>query len=164
MLGKLQRKNGQKYYFITNNNKKLWVVKWKHWLRKRNEKFNVLTHLKLVNLKNASMLNFEKHRRKITQVEKEKLVEGNKEYQMNLKQLHAQLETTHEQRKSLDPISVKKRLEDYEQMLQYYTMMRTNNKMKDYDVESQECGMLQRSILQRSWRRIWLSIELIKEP
>ncbi len=33
---------------------------------------------------------------------------------------------------------MKKRLEDYEQMLQYYTLMRTNNKMKDFDVESKE--------------------------
>jgi hypothetical protein len=39
------------------------------------------------------------------------------------------LETTNEQKKSLDPIAVKKRSEDYEQMLQYYTLMRTKNKM-----------------------------------
>jgi hypothetical protein len=30
---------------------------------------------------------------------------------------------------------VKKWLEDYEQMLQYYTLMRIKNKMKDFDVE-----------------------------
>ncbi len=38
----------------------------------------------------------------------------------------------------MDPIGVKKRLEDYEQMLQYYTLMRTKNKMKDFKTESKE--------------------------
>jgi hypothetical protein len=36
----------------------------------------------------------------------------------------------HEQRKNLNPNDVKKRLEDYEQMLQYHTLMRMKNKMK----------------------------------
>ncbi len=40
--------------------------------------------------------------------------------------------------KSLDLTSVKKKFEEYEQMLQYYTLMRTNNKMKDFKVESKE--------------------------
>jgi hypothetical protein len=44
----------------------------------------------------------------------------------------------HEHRKSLDPIGVKKRLEDYEHMLQYYTLMKMKNKMKDFEVESKE--------------------------
>jgi hypothetical protein len=35
----------------------------------------------------------------------------------------------------LDPIGIKKRLKDYEQMLQYYTLMRTKNEMKDSEVE-----------------------------
>ncbi len=43
-----------------------------------------------------------------------------------------------EQRKILDPIDVKKRLEDYEQMLQYYTLMRTKKKMKDFKAESKK--------------------------
>jgi hypothetical protein len=43
-----------------------------------------------------------------------------------------------EQSKSLDPIGVKKILEDYELMLHYYTMMRTKNKMKDPEVEYEE--------------------------
>ncbi len=30
---------------------------------------------------------------------------------------------------------MKKRLEDYEQMLQYYTLMRTKNKMKDFEAK-----------------------------
>jgi hypothetical protein len=44
------------------------------------------------------------------------------------------LERAHEQRKSLDLAGIKKRIEDYEQMLQYYTLM----KMKDSWVESKE--------------------------
>jgi hypothetical protein len=40
--------------------------------------------------------------------------------------------------KSLDPAGVKKRLKDYEHMLQYYILMKTKNKMKDYEVESEE--------------------------
>ncbi len=52
--------------------------------------------------------------------------------------MQAQLEITHEQRKNMDPIGVKKRLEHYEQMLQYHTLMRTKNKMKDFEVEFEE--------------------------
>ncbi len=48
------------------------------------------------------------------------------------------MEKAHEYKKSLDPFGIKKRLEDYEQMLQYYTMMRIKNKMKDFEVESEE--------------------------
>jgi hypothetical protein len=33
-------------------------------------------------------------------------------------------------KKSLDLVGVKKRLKDYEQMLQYYTLMRTKNNRK----------------------------------
>ncbi len=44
----------------------------------------------------------------------------------------------HEQRKTLNLTSVKKRLEDYEQMLQYYIIMRTNNKIKDFEVKLEE--------------------------
>jgi hypothetical protein len=38
----------------------------------------------------------------------------------------------------MDPIGVKKRLEDYESMLQYCILMRTKNKMKDFDAEFEE--------------------------
>jgi hypothetical protein len=38
----------------------------------------------------------------------------------------------------LDLTDIKKRLKDYEEMLQYYTLMRTKNKMKDFEVESEE--------------------------
>jgi hypothetical protein len=41
-----------------------------------------------------------------------------------------------EHNKNLDPVGVKKKLEDYEQMLQYHTLMRMKNKMKDSEVES----------------------------
>jgi hypothetical protein len=51
--------------------------------KEKKEKDNVLIDLKLVNLKNASLLNFEKLKRKITKEEKEKLVEEN-EYKKNL--------------------------------------------------------------------------------
>jgi hypothetical protein len=47
------------------------------------------------------------------------------------------LERAHEQRKSLDPGGIKKKLKDYEQML-YYTLMRMENKRKDSKVESKE--------------------------
>jgi len=47
------------------------------------EKENVLIHLELVNLKNESLLQFEKLKRKTIEVEKEKLLEE-KEYQRNL--------------------------------------------------------------------------------
>ncbi len=38
----------------------------------------------------------------------------------------------------MNPYGVKKKLEDYEQMLQDYTLMRTKDKMKDFKVESKE--------------------------
>ncbi len=38
----------------------------------------------------------------------------------------------------MDLIGIKKKLEDYEQMLQYYSMMRTKNKMKDFDIKFEE--------------------------
>ncbi len=65
-------------------------------------------------------------------------MEDKKEYQRNLQHLQAQLEMAQEQKKNLDPTGVKKRLEVYEQMLQYYTLMRTNNKMKDFEAKSKE--------------------------
>jgi hypothetical protein len=40
-----------------------------------------------------------------------------------------------EQRKNLDLAGVKKKLEDYEQMLQYYALMKTKNKMKFFEVD-----------------------------
>ncbi len=56
-----------------------------------------------------------------------------KEYQRNLQLLQTQLQMAQEQKKSQDPTSVKKILEDYEQMLQSYTLMKTKNKMKDFE-------------------------------
>ncbi len=65
-------------------------------------------------------------------------MEDKKEYHITLQHLQAQLERAHEQRKSLDPASIKKKLEDYEQMLQYYTLMRMKNKMKDSEAKFEE--------------------------
>jgi 6-pyruvoyl-tetrahydropterin synthase len=48
------------------------------------------------------------------------------------------LERAHEQKKSLDLAGITKRLKDYEQMLQHYILMRTKNKMKDSEAESEE--------------------------
>ncbi len=81
--------------------------------KEKKEKENVLTYLELVNMINVFLLQFEKFRRNTTQVEKEKLLEE-KEYQINLQHLQTQLEMAQEQKKSLNPVSVKKRLEDYE--------------------------------------------------
>ncbi len=65
-------------------------------------------------------------------------MEDKKEYHKILQHLQAQLERAKEQKKSLDLIGIKKKLEDYEQVLKYYTLMRTKNKMKDFEVESKE--------------------------
>jgi hypothetical protein len=48
--------------------------------KEKKDKENVLTYLEMVNLNNASMLNFEKLKKRTTEIEKEKLVEENKEY------------------------------------------------------------------------------------
>jgi len=48
------------------------------------------------------------------------------------------LEKAKEQNKNLDPAHIKKILKDYEQMLQYYTLMKTKNKMKDCEAESED--------------------------
>ncbi len=59
------------------------------------------------------MLQFEELRRKTIETKKENLMEE-KEYQRNLQHLQTQLEIAREHRKSMDPTSVKKKLEDYE--------------------------------------------------
>jgi hypothetical protein len=46
------------------------------------------------------------------------------------------LERAQEQKRNLDSVDIEKRLEDYEQMLGYYTLMRTKNKMKDFKAKS----------------------------
>jgi hypothetical protein len=48
------------------------------------------------------------------------------------------LERAQEQKRNLDSVDIEKRLEDYEQMLGYYTLMRTKNKMKDFKEKSKE--------------------------
>jgi hypothetical protein len=47
---------------------------------------------------------------------------------------------------------VKKRSEDYDQMLQYYTFMKIKSKMKDFDVESKEWWEVEEEFVLRSWR------------
>jgi hypothetical protein len=44
-------------------------------------------------------------------------MEDKKEYQRTLQHLQAKLERAREYRKSLDPMGIKKKLEEYEQML-----------------------------------------------
>jgi hypothetical protein len=48
--------------------------------KEKKEKENVLIDLELVNLKNASMLQYKEFKSKITVVEKEKLLKESKEY------------------------------------------------------------------------------------
>ncbi len=38
----------------------------------------------------------------------------------------------------LNLVGVKRKLKDYEQMLQHYTLMKMKNKMKDFEIESEE--------------------------
>ncbi len=95
-------------------------------IKKKKEKDNVLIDLELINLKNFSLFNFEKLKRKTTKVEIKKLVEINKQHKRNLQQLQKQLESANEKRKSPNLVCVKKILEDFEQMLQYYILMKTN--------------------------------------
>ncbi len=52
-------------------------------LIKEKEKENVLTYLELMK-KSASLLNFEKLKKKTIEAQKKRLVEANKEYQRNL--------------------------------------------------------------------------------
>ncbi len=80
-----------------------------------------------------------------------------------MQQLHAQLETTNEHKNILDPIGVKKRLEDYEQMLQYYIMTKTEKKTKEYDIESKKWWEVGKEYFGKDWRRIWFNIELMRK-
>jgi phosphopantetheine adenylyltransferase len=81
--------------------------------------------------------NLKGSKKKTTEAKKEKLLEE-KEYQMNLQHLQAQLEMAQEQRKSLNPTNVKEILKDYEQKLQCYTLVKMKNKMNDFEVEFEE--------------------------
>ncbi len=101
--------------------------------KEKKEKENVLTYLELMNMRNVSLLQSKKLGINITKAKKEKLLEERKECQKNLQHLQAQLDMEQEQRKSLDLVGVKKKLEDYEQILQFYTLMKMKNKMKDFE-------------------------------
>ncbi len=52
----------------------------KTFTKQKKEKENVLTNLKLVNLKNVFLLQFEELRRKIEEAKKDNLLEEKKEY------------------------------------------------------------------------------------
>ncbi len=71
---------------------------------------NVLTNLELVNLNNVFMLQSEELRRKATKAKKTKLLEETKEYQKYVEHLQTQFKMAQEQRKSLDPTGVKKKI------------------------------------------------------
>ncbi len=106
--------------------------------KEKKEKENVLADLELINLKNVSLLQSKELKIKTVEIKRKQLMEDKKEYQKTLQHLQAQLERAQEQKKSFDLVGIKKRLEDYEQMLQYYTQMKTKNKMKDFKAECKE--------------------------
>jgi hypothetical protein len=56
-------------------------------IKKKKEKDNVIRDLELINLKNVCMLQPKELRRKIVKVEREKLIEDKKEYQITLHHL-----------------------------------------------------------------------------
>jgi len=80
---------------------------------KEKEKENVLTDLELMNLKNVSLLDFEVLRRRTTEAKKKKLVDIIRSIRGIYSNCMHSL-TTNEQKKNLDLVGVKKRLEDYE--------------------------------------------------
>ncbi len=91
------------------------------------EKENVLTYLELVNMKNAYLLQSEELKRKIVEAKREKLMEE-KEYKKKSTTIASIVGDCIRTRKNMDPTSVKKTLEDYEQMLKYYTLMKTKTR------------------------------------
>jgi hypothetical protein len=64
------------------------------------------------------------------------------------------LESANKRKENVNLVCVKKKVEDYDQMLQYYIFMITKNKMKDSDVEFKEWWKLQKNILSRNWKTI----------
>jgi hypothetical protein len=64
------------------------------------------------------------------------------------------LESANKRKENVNLVCVKKKVEDYDQMLQYYILMITKNKMKDSDVEFKEWWKLQKNILSRNWKTI----------
>jgi hypothetical protein len=67
-----------------------------------------LIDLELINLKNVYLSHSEEFKRKIAEAEGEQLMEDKKEYQNTLQHLQTQLERAQKQRKSLDPVGIKK--------------------------------------------------------
>jgi ribosomal protein L24 len=64
--------------------------------KEKKEKDNVLKILESINLKNVSLLQSEGFRRKTSEVEREKLMEDNKEYRRTLHHFQGWLERAHE--------------------------------------------------------------------
>ncbi len=64
------------------------------------------------------------------------------------------MESANKRKENVNLVCVKKKVEDYDQMLQYYILMITKNKMKDSDVEFKEWWKLQKNILSRNWKTI----------
>jgi len=56
-------------------------------IKENKEKENVMTYLELVNMKNVSLLQFEKLKRKTTKIERKRLMEEKKYYHKNLQHL-----------------------------------------------------------------------------
>jgi hypothetical protein len=93
--------------------------------------------LELINLKNVSSLQFEELRKKNTKGRKWEVNGGQERISENSTTL-VTIVGDGIRGKNLDPASVIKRLEDYEHMLQDYTLMKTKNKIKDSEVEFEE--------------------------
>jgi hypothetical protein len=106
-------------------------------IKEKKEKENVLTNLELINLKSISLLKSEEIRGKKKEVKIEKMWKQIR----SIKAIYNSCRDNWRiqmKKKSLDLICVKKRLKDYDEMLQHNTVMRTKSKMKDFDVEFEE--------------------------
>jgi hypothetical protein len=55
----------------------------------------------------------------------------------------------------LGPTDVKKKIENYEQMLQYYTMMKTKNKMKNSKVKFEKWWEVAKEYFTKQLEKNW---------
>ncbi len=88
-----------------------------------------MTYLELINLNNVFLLQSKKLRRKIVEAKKKKVNGGQKGVSENSIALTSIVGKGTGTQEDLDLANIKKKLEDYEQMLQYYTWLRMKNKM-----------------------------------
>ncbi len=77
------REEVDKALFLHKKQSKALDSKVKALTKKNEEKEKVLTYLELVNLNNVFLLQFKGLKRKTTKVEREQLMEDNKEYKKN---------------------------------------------------------------------------------